>query len=144
MERIDVKDFLKKYIFNNFHLKILSLFVAFLLWINISAKEVKRVEVISKVYVRNLPKGLIIEEIEPQEVKIILEAKRVYLTSVPSTQIQAYIDGSRLKPGKNEVPVLVDKLSLNENIGIVSITPDNVVVIVKKEKKKRKRKNRNR
>ncbi len=144
LEKIDIKAFFKKYIFNNFHLKILSLFVAFLLWLNISAKEVKRVEVVSRVVVKNLPENMIIDKMEPRRVKIILEAKRVYLASVPSTHIQAYIDGSILKKGENEVPVLVDKISLNENISIVSIIPDNVVVIVKEKKKEKKSKKRKR
>jgi len=137
MERIDIKSFFKKYIFNNFHLKILSLFVAFLLWLNISAKEVKRVEVVSRVYVKNPPKNMIIEKIEPPQVKIILEARRVYLTSVPSTHIQAYVDGSKLKNGENKLPVLIDKISLNENISIVSIIPDNVIVVAREIKEKK-------
>jgi len=143
MEKLDIKSFFKNYIFNNFHLKILSLFVAFLLWLNISAKEVKRVEVISRVAVKNPPKNLIIEKIEPAQVKIILEARRVYLASAPSTNIEAYIDGSKLKAGENEMPVLIDKLSLNENISIVSINPDSVVVVVAKPKPPKQEKKQN-
>ena len=65
--------FLKEVILNNLHLKLLSLLVAFLLWLNVTSQKKTHLEVFSYIDIINLRKNIEIEAVEPERVKIILE-----------------------------------------------------------------------
>ncbi|HHG74010.1 MAG TPA: YbbR-like domain-containing protein, partial [Persephonella sp.] len=56
----------KDIVLNNLHLKILSLLVAFLLWLNITSTQKTRFEFFSEVKILNVPKGILIEKVEPE------------------------------------------------------------------------------
>ncbi len=141
MEKI--KDFLKKFFtrifIHNFKLKILSLFVSFLLWLNISAKEVVRVDTLRHVDIRNLPEGYMIKRLEPNFVKVVLEGQRMYINSAEYINLDVYVDCSEVKEGENLLSVKIEKPSENDNINIVSVDPNKVRVIVEKIKKKHKK-----
>ena len=146
MEKL--KDFLKK-TFNkifvhNFKLKILSLFVSFLLWLNISAKEVVRVDTLSHVEVRNVPQGYVVKRVEPNFVKVVLEGQRMYINSIEYINLDTYVDCSDVKEGENLLPVKIENSTENGNINIVSVNPNKVRVIVEKVVKKVKKKSRRR
>lgn len=147
MEKL--KEFFKKsfnkIFVHNFKLKILSLFVSFLLWLNISSKEVVRVDTLSHVEIKNVPKGYIVKRVEPNFVKVVLEGQRMYINSIEYINLDTYVDCSNIKEGENLLPVKIDNPPENENINIVSVNPNKVRVIaekIKKVKNKRKRRHR--
>ncbi|WP_457622666.1 YbbR-like domain-containing protein [Persephonella sp.] len=118
---------------NNLPLKILSLLVAFLLWLNITSTQKARVEFYSDVEIKPYPKDLIIEQIQPEKVLIIIEGPKNALSNVNISQIQTYVDGFKLKEGENLLPVEISK-DLIKNFKIISIYPDRVLVYAKKRK----------
>jgi len=132
-----LKNFFNRIFVHNFKLKILSLFVSFLLWLNISAKEVVQIETIRSVEARNIPKGYILEGIEPNFVKITLEGKRIYISSVEYINLDVFVDCSSVKEGVNILPVKIVNLSDNTDINIVSVNPNKVRVFIKSEVKKK-------
>lgn len=140
MEKI--KEVLKKLFtrvfIHNFKLKILSLFVSFLLWLNISAKEVVRVDTLRHVDIRNIPKGYTVKRVEPNFVKVVLEGQRMYINSAEYINLDVYVDCSEVKEGENLLSVKIENTSENNNINIVSVNPNKVRVLVEKIKKKHK------
>ncbi len=141
MEKIKelLKKFFTRIFIHNFKLKILSLFVSFLLWLNISAKEVVRVDTLRHVDIRNIPKGYTVKRVEPNFVKVVLEGQRMYINSAEYINLDVYVDCSEVKEGENLLSVKIENPSENENINIVSVDPNKIRVIVEKIKEKYKK-----
>lgn len=118
---------IKEIILNNIHLKILSLLVAFLLWLNITSTQKTQIEFMTEIKVKNPPKHLIIQKIEPSKVSIKIEGIRSKLNQVNISRIEAYIDGRKLKKGKNKVKVQVSPL-FTDSFTVISIKPEKVYV----------------
>ena len=120
----------KGIVFNNLHLKILSLFIAFLLWLNINESQKTTVEFVSYLDIRNIPKGYEIKSIYPEKVIITIEGSRLKMKKLDTSKIQAYVDASNLKKGENTLPIKVEgKLY---GFKIVSIRPSKVIIYADK------------
>ncbi|WP_456399696.1 YbbR-like domain-containing protein [Persephonella sp.] len=126
-------DKIKELFLKNLPLKILSLLVAFLLWLNITSTQKARLEFYSDVEIKPYPKGLIVEQIQPEKVLVILEGPKNALSNVNISQIQTYVDGFQIKEGENLLSVNISK-ELIKNFKIVSIYPDRVLVYARKRK----------
>ncbi|NPA52930.1 MAG: hypothetical protein GXO22_08545 [Aquificae bacterium] len=124
--------FLKNLIFHNFHLKLLSLIVAFLMWLNVTSQKQTHLEIYSYIDVINLREDLEIEAIEPERVKIILESTAKNIQELDISKIHVFIDGSKLKEGENKLPVKVAVEGL-EHIKIITISPPEVIVYARKK-----------
>ncbi len=120
----------KDIVLNNLHLKILSLLVAFLLWLNITSTQKTRFEFFSEVKILNVPKGILIEKVEPEKVLVVIEGVRSKLNQVNISKIEVYVDGRTIKKGKNTLKVFV-KPSKTENFDIVKVIPDKIHVYAK-------------
>ena len=118
---------IKEIILNNLHLKILSLLVAFLLWLNIASMQKTKISFFSEVKVINLPEKIKIERIEPKMVLVEIEGTRTQLNRLNISEIRVYVDGRRLKPGKNFVKVYINK-KITDRFDSVSIKPERVYV----------------
>ncbi len=121
---------LKDIILNNLHLKILSLLVAFLLWLNITSTQKTRFEFFSEVKILNTPKRMIIERVEPEKVLVVIEGVRSKLNQVNISKIKVYVDGRKIKKGKNTLKVFV-RPSKTENFDIVKVIPDKIHIYAK-------------
>jgi len=118
---------LKDLVLNNFHLKILSLMVAFLLWLNITSTQKTRFEFFAEIKVLNVPKKIKIERVEPEKVLVVIEGVRSKLNQVNISKIKVYADGRKLKKGKNTLQVIVEP-SKTENFDVVKVIPDKIHV----------------
>lgn len=133
--REHLKDFIKKYIVKDFPLKFLSFIVAFLLWLNITAKQTTRIEIIRNIEIRNFPKGYVIKSIEPIIAKIVIEGQRIYINSTPYFSLSTYVDASHIREGENILPIHIENGNFSKNVKITSIVPENVILIVERSKK---------
>jgi len=116
---------LKLILFNNLHLKILSFFVALLMWLNISSYSNSKYQIHGYIDVINIPPDIEVKSVKPEKVSIVLVLKQSELTN-----ISIYVDGKKLKEGKNVLPVQV--LLPSEKIKVVSIRPENVIIYARK------------
>jgi len=121
---------LKLILFNNLHLKILSFFVALLMWLNISSYSNSKYQIHGYIDIINIPREIEIRSIKPEKVSIVLEGRKNVLNQSELTNISIYVDGKKLKEGKNVLPVQV--LLPSEKIKIVSIKPENVIIYARK------------
>ena len=124
--------FIKKIFLENLHLKILSLLVAFLMWLNVTSQRQTHLEVYSYIDIINLKDNIEIEAIEPERVKIILEGTKKNIDEFDISKIHVFIDGSKIKEGENKLPVKVAIEGI-QNIRIISITPEEVIVYARKK-----------
>ncbi len=124
--------FIKKIFLENLHLKILSLLVAFLMWLNVTSQRQTHLEVYSYIDIINLKDDIEIEAIEPERVKIILEGTKKNIDEFDISKIHVFIDGSKIKEGENKLPVKVAIEGI-QNIRIISITPEEVIVYARKK-----------
>ncbi len=124
--------FIRKLIFDNFLFKLLSVIVAFLLWLNVVTREKARLEVYSYVDVVNIPKNIEIEAVQPERVSITIEGSKVLLNNLKISDIHVYVDGSKLKEGENILPVHISMQEL-KGFKILSIKPDRIIVYAKQK-----------
>ena len=121
----------KGVVFNNLFLKIISVVIAFLLWLNINLTKQTTLEFVSYIEVENLPNNIYIEKIKPEKVRIILEGYKKNVKSLNISKIQAYVDGVSLKEGKNTLNVKI-KGNL-EDFKVVAIKPSQVIIYARKK-----------
>ncbi|GEM_PF-910364 len=121
---------LKLILFNNLHLKILSFFVALLMWLNISSYSNSKYQIHGYIDVINIPPDIEVKSVKPEKVSIVLEGRKNVLKQSELTNISIYVDGKKLKKGKNALPVQV--LLPSEKIKVVSIRPENVIIYTRK------------
>ncbi len=121
---------LKLTVFNNLHLKLLSLFVAFLLWLNVASFSKTKYQIHSYVDIVNLPENLEIVKIKPEKVNIILEGRKNNINS-KLTDIAVYVDGKKLKVGRNKVSVNV--FVPTKDLTLISVEPESVIIFTRKK-----------
>jgi YbbR domain-containing protein len=121
---------LKLILFNNLHLKILSFFVALLMWINISSYLNAKYQIHGYIDVINIPSDIEVKSVKPEKVSVVLKGRKNVLNQSELTNISIYIDGKRLKEGKNVLSVQI--LLPSEKIKVVSIRPENVIIYARK------------
>jgi len=118
---------IREIVLNNIHLKILSLLVAFLLWLNITSTQKTRLEFYADIKVLNKPKNIKVVKIEPEKVLIVIEGVRSQLNQVNISNIRVYVDGRNLKEGKNALKVFV-KPSKTENFNVIQVKPEKIYI----------------
>ncbi len=121
-----------KIFFSNLPLKVLSLLVAFLLWLNITSMQRTRIEFYVPVEIRNVPENMVITKIKPDKVLVVIEGYKSSISNIDVSEIKAFVDGKNLKIGNN---VLKVKITPPKNTKIISVKPKTIIVKVSKTKK---------
>ena len=124
--------FIKKIIFENFFLKALSFFVAFLLWLNVTSEHTTTIDFVSYVDVINLPSKYEVEALYPERVVVILEGSKNILNELNPSDVYVYVDAKNVKIGENIFPVKVS-LNYKKNLKILSIKPPQVKLYIRKK-----------
>jgi YbbR domain-containing protein len=123
---------IKNIFLSNLHLKLISLLIAFLLWLNINESQRTTVEFVSYIDIRNVPKNFEIKTVYPEKVLITIEGSKLKMKKLEISKIQAYVDASNLKEGENNLPVKIEgKLS---GFKIISIKPENIIIYADKNR----------
>jgi len=120
---------LKKLLLENWYLKIFSLFVAFLLWLNLSYFERAKFEIVVPVEIINLPENYKVEKIYPNKVNISVEGDIKNLSKLKLSKIKAFCDASNVKEGENKLPVIVQ--NEEKSLTIKKIEPSYIKVYIK-------------
>ncbi len=121
-------------LFSNLPLKLLSLMVAFLLWLNITSMQKSKIEFYTPVEIRNVPEKIVITKIKPDKVLVVVEGYKGTLSNLDISEIRAYVDGKNLKPGNNVLKVHVQTIS---GLKLVDVRPQTVIVKAAEGAKKR-------
>jgi len=127
----------RELIFRNTGLKIVSLFLAFVLWMVVFQGD-QRIEQPFDVPVRVVPgPNAIIMEQNILAVKVRVEGTATVLRQVLPTDIVARIPIPQEDEGELSVEISPEHLALPRDLRVLSISPQNVIVLVEPKTRKR-------
>lgn len=130
-----VKRLILSLIVENFLLKLLSLTTAVILWLGVSSAVKIKYQFYSYVDIVNIPQDIEVVKIKPERVKIIIEGKSRFFNRAMFDKVSVYVDGKKIKEGKNElkVNVFVEGIEKDE---LIVVEPENVIIYARKSKEK--------
>jgi len=121
-------DLLKKYMLNNLKLKLLSLFLAVLLWFAISYTGTTKMTLSIPVNLANPPENQIIKNIDPDQVLLSINGPVSIIKNLRAKDISVKLDLKNIKEGKNTLNLLKDNVQLPGGIKLEHIKPDYIHV----------------
>ena len=127
-----IKSNLFRRLFYNWHIKLISLALAFILWKYVDSLNEKERHLSIRLTVKNVPQGYLIVSEIPKYIKITIKGKEEYLSEVDPSDFKAYIDLGDFPHLPPEIPVEVEKLNVPRNIVIKDVNPSNVMVRIEK------------
>lgn len=120
---------------DNFLLKLLSLMTAVILWLGVTSSIKMKYQFYSYVDVVNIPEDMQIVKIRPEKVKIIIEGKTKIFSRYDFEKVSVYVDGKKLKEGKNQLKVNVFAEGLQKD-DLIIVEPESVIIYAKKSNDK--------
>jgi YbbR domain-containing protein len=121
---------LLKRITYNWHIKIVSVVLAALLWIYVDSLKDKERFITVPFEIRNVPQGYTISSDTPPYVKIVLRGKESNLLLVAAHDIKAYVDMEKGKRGKIKGIVRIDKRGIPPGVSINEVSPRTVDMVI--------------
>lgn len=115
-------------IFNNAHLKIVSVFIAYGFWLLLSQSHYTAITYEIPVCSYNVPATHTLKHRDT--VSVTLAGKRADLRMLDKDNLAVHLDGSRLIAGKNKMPISSETLFLPEWITLVHYYPANTDITV--------------
>ncbi|WP_192868137.1 CdaR family protein [Calderihabitans maritimus] len=121
---------MKKVLERNITYKIISVFLALLLWLYVTEEQHPNMDNVINVplEVRGLASGLVIED-KPASVKVRVQGREELVANLTSRDLQAYVETSHMSAGEVVLPVQV---SVPQGVQLVSITPRQVTISIDK------------
>ena len=118
--------FLRKYIFHNFGLKVISLLAAVLLWIGVSRNPAAEIVITAPIEFQHVPEGLEIstESIPQAQIRVRGPARR--LREMETSQIRAVLDLQGAHPGERTYDLGGHQIHAPRGIDVVQVVPTQV------------------
>jgi diadenylate cyclase len=115
----------------------ISILLAALLWVMfVPGSSVTAVTHRVPVLVDNLPRGYVLEEIDPPEVEVTLEGRRRDAYLVNRASLGVRLDALLVKLGRRTFEITPANLEHPPNLTVVQVTPDRVRLSVRPEEEK--------
>jgi YbbR domain-containing protein len=105
------------------HIKLLSLGLAAMLWVYVDNLKEKERFVSVPVEVRNIPQGYMLSDGVPPSIKVILKGKESRLALLDETPIIGYIDLENSEKLNRREIIRVDKNSIPQGVSVKEMTP---------------------
>jgi YbbR domain-containing protein len=116
----------------NWHIKLLSLALAGILWIYVnSIQEAERFLTVP-IEVRNVSENYLVSNELPEFVQLVLRGREEYLSLINEGEVTAYIDLEQNSLGETKKIVKVDRRGIPRGVSIKEITPRLVDVHLEK------------
>jgi YbbR domain-containing protein len=117
---------LRRVLLHNWHLKLLSLLIAFLLWAVYTAEPIAEVGYLVPLEFRNLPPGLELAEDVPTQIHVRVRGRPAILHRITPAELSIAIDLSGAAPGELLVRLAADHLDLPPGVELTRISPAEV------------------
>ena len=125
-------DFLRKYVFHNFWLKLLSLAVAVLLWMAVSRDPVAEVAINVPVEFHNSPEHLEINsEVIPQ-VQVRVRGPVHEVRDLAPSEVHAIIDLANVQPGERTYDLSPSRVHVPDGLQVVQAVPSQIRISFEK------------
>lgn len=121
---------------NNWHLKLLSLTFAFMLWLFVMGEQNAEQGYLVPLELKNLPADFIVANEVPNLVDVRISGPRTLLSNIQVSNLSLSVDLRDAQPGITTFRRLEDRLQLPRNLKITRLSPS--YVDVKLERLRRK------
>ena len=126
-----MKELVKKLFIRNWQLKLLSLFLAILLWIFAVFEQPVESTIQIPINYRNIPKGMIIVGNPPKEINVEIKGPRALISRVKNLRpYNVSMGGSR--PGTVLIKISPSRIDLPPGVEIIRIIPSEVEINIDK------------
>ena len=132
-------DLLKKYIFRDFKLKVLSLILAAMLWFAVSYMGESKMGFSVKIGVDKLGKEFIIKKIENEEVLITVDGPVSILKGIRARDIRLTLNMSDVKEGRHVFTLQETDVQTPKGVKVEALKPDFVAIELDRIMEKRLR-----
>lgn len=114
---------------NNLHLKIISLFIAVLLWLSLVTGEFQEISLYVPIKLTNIPEGYVAVTDE-HLINVHAKGPRALINEENFTDVNIEKDVSGMQPGYNNTILGVDDIKMPPGIQVVDIQPGTIEIIV--------------
>ena len=118
-----MREFFRKYVLANLGLKLLSLFLAVLLWWAVAHDPTVQVPMTVPVEFHHTPQNLVISSESPFQVQIELQGPERTLRSLNPSQVHAVIDLQGAAPGERTFDLTADQIRVPRDVEVVQVVP---------------------
>lgn len=116
-------DFLRKYVFRNLGLKVVSLIAAVLLWVAVTREPVAEVAISVPVEFHNSPEHLEISTETIPQVQVRVRGPVREVRDLSSSEVHAVIDLDQAKPGERTYDLSPRHIRVPDGIEVVTAVP---------------------
>ena len=116
-------DFLRKYVFHNLGLKIVSLIAAVLLWVAVTREPVAEVAISVPVEFHNSPEHLEISTESIPQVQVRVRGPVREVRDLSASEVHAIIDLEQAKPGERTYDLNPKRIHVPDGIEVVMAVP---------------------
>jgi hypothetical protein len=124
--------FVKKYVLNEFRLKVLAIILAVILWFSMTYIGDRRINYSVPIAFENLAKGLTVRESDTRDVVITLDGPLSILKNLGPREIKVSVDLSKVKEGRHLVSIRKGDVLVPSGVKIEGLKPDYCVLVVDK------------
>jgi YbbR domain-containing protein len=124
-------------ILNNWHLKMLSLFFAVLLWLFVMGEQKAEVGYTVPLELKNLPVGLVVANEVPSLVDVRISGPRTLLSNLQSSSLSMSVDLGDLKAGLTTFKRLDQNLNIPSMLRVSRLSPSYVEVKLERIRQKK-------
>jgi len=119
---------LPKFLTRNWLEKVVSLFLAMLLWVYVTGQENSEMSFTVPLELTNIPPNMEIINEPPAYITIRVRGNSHILTNIKPGKLKVVLDLSRLKEGKNTYNVTRESVILPRGLTVTKINPTTVVI----------------
>ncbi len=126
---------LREMVTHNLGLKIMSLFLATVLWLFVAVEKDSEISFSVPVEIVNLPAGLVFVNRPPSRIDVRVAGPKVLLMSLQWNLPKVYLDMKDAREGTTEFPGLEKTIRIREGVRVTRISPATVDVTLAREGK---------
>ncbi|MGZ4817878.1 MAG: CdaR family protein, partial [Terriglobales bacterium] len=119
-------DFLRKYVFHNFGLKLLSLVVAVLLWLAVTRDPVAEIALNVPIEFHNTPEHLEISSETIPQVLVRVRGPVREVRDLSPSEVHAIIDLARVQPGERTYDLAPRHIRVPDGVEVVQAVPSQI------------------
>jgi YbbR domain-containing protein len=121
----------------NWHIKLISLALAFILWVYVDSLKQKERFFSVSLEMKNVPEGYLVSNDLPPSVKVVLRGKESRLALVDEEKLRAYVDLDGSVKEEARRTVSVDRHLIPQGVSIKEVEPRIIDVKIEKVEEKR-------
>lgn len=121
-----MRDFFRKYIFNNLWLKLVALALAFLLWWAVAHDPTVQAPIVAPLELQNAPENLEMSVEGPTQVKIRVRGPERTVRRLTPADVQVILDLTGVRAGERTFDLTAKQVRLPDAVEVVQIEPSQI------------------